>query len=875
MAIADDISVATNGNIRWTGSSSTYTVLEFHRFLQDLADDAVASGDDLLDITSDTPSDRSTDNIISLLGSYNIDDEVSEHLYDGSISQNSGDDVYSGLVVVGSVESGTELQIIQDHKPLSPFWGTGLNPDSANNIIMQIMVKTRSGGADIDGKKLRVQARELGDTYAEFELTAGLGNSTAAVFTSSDLNNGTAEATIAGWTTIVNTEGFQLIDITGDGTDEEYYAQWDTGSQTINDVYERTKWIQKRGLSVDSNADTGSDFIVDNATITGQGQEFTASANAEKLVRAVFPLKVGAGTPTGTMVAELYDSDDAGTAAPTGAVLATSETIETSRLTNSYQDFTFVFNDNVTLTASQAYFIVIRHADGTAGDYVHVQGLATTGTHAGNRAEDNGGWTGDADDDLNFDVFGSPPIHSISGELFRGITHEIVYDTEASGPFTEDEILFWGTAVTYDNLSGSFTVGEYVTFDNAGTIVNGGKVLKDTGTVVTVALEDISGSTLADGYQITGLDSAATADINVTINDQDKAGGEGILLALDDNGSDGDFYIQLISGSAPVDNLAIEGRSSGATAAVNATVTSRTISPEFIGTSTGSNIIGAYGIAFDIDDVGASDQFFDLTNTLRQPPNNVTFTVTGLVDGEDRVLVGPRQAGVLDKDQLSLNTTLSAADESSVVATAAIPSETPAAGTIRVELDSGIYKRVRYSSFTGSTFTIIADQTFVDGDVTVGTDNVNITAHGFLVGDHVQLTNSGGALPAGLATATDYYIIRVDADNIKFANSVANAIAGTAVDITAAAGGGTHTVEAQARTFDSDNATSTNNIFISYIDNLADSATELSFTAVYTSDRDLFVRVRDGGSTPIKTFESPATFGNANASIAAIRTSDA
>ena len=44
--------------------------------------------------------------------------------------------------------------------------------------------------------------------------------------------------------------------------------------------------------------------------------------------------------------------------------------------------------------------------------------------------------------------------------------------------------------------------------------------------------------------------------------------------------------------------------------------------------------------------------------------------------------------------------------------------------------------------------------------------------------------------------ATDYYITKTDNDTIKFALSLALALAGTAVDITAAAGGGTHTVSA-------------------------------------------------------------------------------
>ena len=783
MAIGDDFSVDISGNIRYTGSGTNYTVLQLHRWLQDIADDASAVGDDLVDITSDTPSDRSTDNIITLLGTYNIDDTAAEHLYDGSISQTGGDVVYSGLVIVGTVEAGTELQIIQDNKILVPYWGAGINADAAANIIMRVMIKTRDGGADIDGKRLRVQARELGDQYAEFSLTAGLGNSTAAVFTSNDLNNATAEATIAGWTTITNTEGFQSYDITGDGTDEDYYAQWDIGSQTVNDTYERSKWIQKRATAADSAVETGTNYIVDNATITGQGQEFTARAFTEKLVSCTFSLKVGAGTPTGDMTAELYDSDDVATAAPTGAVLATSAPIDSNRLTASYQDVTFNFYDNVTLTASQAYFIVIRHADGTATDYIHVEGNAT-GSHAGNRAEDSGGWTGNAGSDLEFALYASPIHHSMAGELFRGITHQIAYDTEATGPFQEDEVLFWGSQITYDTLVGSFTVGEYVKFENGGSVINGGKVLKDTGTVLTVALENLT-QNISDNDVITGISSGATAAVNVTITDDDKAGGEGHLLALEDLGTTGNLWIQLLTGAAPVDNLQLEGRTSGATALVNVTVTPRTVSPEFIGASTGSNIIGAYGIGFQPADVTASDQFFDLTNTLRQPPNNVTFTVTGLVSGEDRVLVGPRAAGILQKDQDTLNGTLSSATTTSIVVTTTIPSDTPSSGDIRVELDTGVYREQPYTSYTGTTYTV---------------------------------------------PSTDY-----SGGNI---------------------------------------ATTGNNVFIAYIDELA-SGTTASYTAVYSTDRDLFVRVRDGGATPIKTFESPATFGSSSSSIAAIRTSDA
>jgi hypothetical protein len=65
------------------------------------------------------------------------------------------------------------------------------------------------------------------------------------------------------------------------------------------------------------------------------------------------------------------------------------------------------------------------------------------------------------------------------------------------------------------------------------------------------------------------------------------------------------------------------------------------------------------------------------------------------------------------------------------------------------------------------------------------TDKVNHVAHGYQTGDGAgQFTNSGGALPTGIAAVTDYYVIRIDADNFQIATSRANALAGTFVNFT-------------------------------------------------------------------------------------------
>ncbi len=86
----------------------------------------------------------------------------------------------------------------------------------------------------------------------------------------------------------------------------------------------------------------------------------------------------------------------------------------------------------------------------------------------------------------------------------------------------------------------------------------------------------------------------------------------------------------------------------------------------------------------------------------------------------------------------------------------------------------------------GDTFTADAGT-----DIITMTSTANIPSN-ILTGTRVRLTTTT-TLPAGLALATDYYVIKVTDSTFKLASSYANAIAGTAIDITDA-GTGTHTM---------------------------------------------------------------------------------
>lgn len=578
MAIADDFSIALNGDIRWTGTSGSYRVLEFHRFLQDNADNAsAATADDLINITSDDPSEKSTAQILRLNPPYNITATEIEHLFDGSIVQGSGatEEKWGGLIVVGTVEDGTQPIIIQNDSLLTAYWGTAptlLNADPAQNIVMQIMVKIREAGKDIDQRRLVVQAREFpatggADTYAEFTVQLGDANATAAISTSSDVFSDTALATVQAYDKHDLTTGFQAIDIDPGVSPESYFQKWD---------------------------------------ITG----------------------------TGTLPAT-----------PTKKSL-----------------------------------------------YEYTKSVAARGT--------------------------AVTIHGRNGSLHRGITHEIDYDGQGANPFVEDEFVAWGTTLAWDGSTGNFTVGEKLTFDAAGS--NNGPIvatllaLQDDGTSGVMVVDVEGTAVITDNDTIDGATSGADALVDgatrLVDHNPPAVGGEGLILADDDNGASGTLYIQLVKGAAPVDNLPLHGHNrtsylaaAAVEAAVNVTVATRTISPEFIGQYVG-NYLGAFGVAVEPTDTTAADQFSPLEGGTATPPDNRTFTVSGLVAGEDYILVAKDGAPNFDTTQMTIATT-ALTGVTTTINVNAVPDNTPSSGTIRVIDDLGAHRRVTYTGITATSFT--------------------------------------------------------------------------------------------------------------------------------------------------------------------------
>jgi len=90
------------------------------------------------------------------------------------------------------------------------------------------------------------------------------------------------------------------------------------------------------------------------------------------------------------------------------------------------------------------------------------------------------------------------------------------------------------------------------------------------------------------------------------------------------------------------------------------------------------------------------------------------------------------------------------------------------------------------------SFTVTFDAT--DSDVvSISGDTLTFNNHRFVTGQKVTYNDGGGTAIGGLADGS-YFIIKQDQNTIKLASSASNAVAGTAIDLTSGAAGGSHTL---------------------------------------------------------------------------------
>ena len=93
-----------------------------------------------------------------------------------------------------------------------------------------------------------------------------------------------------------------------------------------------------------------------------------------------------------------------------------------------------------------------------------------------------------------------------------------------------------------------------------------------------------------------------------------------------------------------------------------------------------------------------------------------------------------------------------------------------------------------------ASFTLTFDATDTSV-VSISGDTLTFNKHRFVNLQRVTYTDGGGTAIGGLTDETAYFIIKVDQNTIKLATSSSNASAGTAINLTSGAAGGSHTLK--------------------------------------------------------------------------------
>jgi hypothetical protein len=106
-----------------------------------------------------------------------------------SAFDNTGEDIFSNLYTLGTIETGTKIYIYQA--------GAKIDPDWWGNEHIDILVKVKEFGALTDGGTVTVYARVYTDLYDFFEIDLPTGGRNAVpLATANDLDNQTSVSTV-------------------------------------------------------------------------------------------------------------------------------------------------------------------------------------------------------------------------------------------------------------------------------------------------------------------------------------------------------------------------------------------------------------------------------------------------------------------------------------------------------------------------------------------------------------------------------------------------------------------------------------------------------------------------------------------------------
>ncbi len=150
----------------------------------------------------------------------------------------TGESIWSNIYTLGTIVSGTSLDVYQNDTQITPWWST-------NHI--DVLIKVKESGVETDSGNLTVLARYYSTLYDHFVIDASSGRNPIPLAAFSDGNNQTAEGTVATYSGITFDFGYYGGNLGNGNGVRPYDVQINCGGNTLTEVYEYLKYVTRSG----------------------------------------------------------------------------------------------------------------------------------------------------------------------------------------------------------------------------------------------------------------------------------------------------------------------------------------------------------------------------------------------------------------------------------------------------------------------------------------------------------------------------------------------------------------------------------------------------------------------------------------------------
>ena len=197
--------------------------------------------DDLIPLRADTPT------LFTLLNGWVLGTGSDTFLKSSALQDASGDNIWTNVQTLGSITEGTTIYIEQDGEVAFTSPTTG---------HIDILLKTRHNGANIDGQFFKVYARKFQDEYSSFATTGGAIVSNCPLATRPDAQLDIADTVLDAYTGLSITWGSVVRDINNGAGERPYDIVINGAGKTLKEIYNWVQYQLLKGTDIDAGAGT-------------------------------------------------------------------------------------------------------------------------------------------------------------------------------------------------------------------------------------------------------------------------------------------------------------------------------------------------------------------------------------------------------------------------------------------------------------------------------------------------------------------------------------------------------------------------------------------------------------------------------------------